>query len=90
MKETQVILNRLLDRFENSKHLSAPNTSARRVMLRIDKKELPEYNYESAPARDAYNAAARELEQQAIVRLEWAREQTVLSAIILNLTPFLP
>lgn len=48
MKETQVILNRLLDRFENSKHLSAPNTSARRVMLRIDKKELPEYNYESA------------------------------------------
>lgn len=56
MKETQVILNRLLDRFENSKHLSAPNTSARRVMLRIDKKELPEYNYESAPARDAYNA----------------------------------
>ena len=42
MKETQVILNRLLDRFENSKHLSAPNTSARRVMLRIDKKELPE------------------------------------------------
>ena len=27
MKETQVILNRLLDRFENSKHLSAPNTS---------------------------------------------------------------
>ena len=71
MKETQVILNRLLDRFENSKHLSAPNTSARRVMLRIDKKELPEYNYESASARDAYNAAARELEQQAIVRLEW-------------------
>lgn len=38
MKETQVILNRLLDRFENSKHLSAPNTSARRVMLRIVKK----------------------------------------------------
>lgn len=44
MKETQVILNRLLDRFENSKHLSAPNTSARRVMLRIDKKELPEFS----------------------------------------------
>ena len=44
MKETQVILNRLLDRFENSKHLSAPNTS-RRVMPRIDKKsKLPEYN----------------------------------------------
>ena len=31
MKEAQVILNRLLDKFENSKHLSEPNTSRRRV-----------------------------------------------------------
>ena len=38
MKEAQVILNRLLDKFENSKHLSEPNTSRRRVMLRIDKR----------------------------------------------------
>lgn len=37
MKEAQVILNRLLDKFENSKHLSEPNVSRRRVMLRIDK-----------------------------------------------------
>ena len=29
MKEAQVILNRLLDKFENSKHLSEPNTSRR-------------------------------------------------------------
>ena len=48
MKEAQVILNRLLDKFENSKHLSEPNTSRRRVMLRIDKRELPEYQYEDA------------------------------------------
>ena len=67
MKEAQVILNRLLDKFENSKHLSEPNVSRRRVMLRIDKRELPEYQYEDAVVRDAYNAAARELEQQALV-----------------------
>ena len=72
MKEAQVILNRLLDKFENSKHLSEPNTSRRRVMLRIDKRELPEYQYEDAAVRDAYNIAARELEQQALVRLECA------------------
>ena len=81
MKEAQVILNRLLDKFENSKHLSEPNTSRRRVMLRIDKRELPEYQYEDAVVRDAYNIAARELEQQALVRLEWARKQSVLSCI---------
>ena len=85
MKEAQVILNRLLDKFENSKHLSEPNTSRRRVMLRIDKRELPEYQYEDAVVRDAYNAAARELEQQALVRLEWARKQSVLSCIVLDL-----
>lgn len=85
MKEAQVILNRLLDKFENSKHLSEPNTSRRRVMLRIDKRELPEYQYEDAVVRDAYNIAARELEQQALVRLEWARKQSVLSCIVLNL-----
>ena len=82
MKEAQVILNRLLDKFENSKHLSEPNTSRRRVMLRIDKRELPEYQYEDAVVRDAYNIAARELEQQALVRLEWARKQSVLSCIV--------
>ena len=85
MKEAQVILNRLLDKFENSKHLSEPNVSRRRVMLRIDKRELPEYQYEDAVVRDAYNAAARELEQQALVRLEWARKQSVLSCIVLDL-----
>ena len=85
MKEAQVILNRLLDKFENSKHLLEPNTSRRRVMLRIDKKELPEYQYEDAAVRDAYNAAARELEQQALVWLEWARKQSVLSCIVLDL-----
>ena len=85
MKEAQVILNRLLDKFENSKHLSEPNVSRRRVMLRIDKRELPEYQYEDAVVRDAYNIAARELEQQALVRLEWARKQSVLSCIVLDL-----
>ena len=86
MKEAQVILNRLLDKFENSKHLSEPNTSRRRVMLRIDKMELPEYQYEDAVVRDAYNIAARELEQQALVRLEWARKQSVLSCIAVSYT----
>ena len=85
MNEIQVILNRLLDKYENSKHLLEPNASNRRVMLRINKKELPEYDYEDALVRDAYNTAALELERSSLIRLEWAREQSVLSAVILNL-----
>lgn len=40
MTEQSIILSRLLDKFENSKHLSDPGTSHRRVMLRVEKKEL--------------------------------------------------
>lgn len=89
MKEARVILNRLLDKYENSKHLFQPGISARRVMLRIDRKELPEYDYQDPSVRDAYNAAAVELERQSLVRLEWSRENLVLSIITLNLEPIM-
>lgn len=85
MTEQNIILNRLLDKFENSKHLSDPGTSHRRVMLRVDKKELPEYRYEDATTRDAYNEAARMLEAKQMVQLEWVKGRPLLSAVVLNL-----
>ncbi|MCL2046335.1 MAG: DUF2220 domain-containing protein [Oscillospiraceae bacterium] len=83
--ERGVILNRLLDKYENSKHLSSPNTSNRRVMLRIDKKELPEYNYESSESRDRYNKAARELESEGIIKVESLKDRPIMTALVLNL-----
>ena len=85
MTEQCIILSRLLDKFENSKHLSEPGTSRRRVMLRVDKKELPEYRYEDATIRDAYNETARMLEAKQMVQLEWVKGRPLLSAIVLNL-----
>lgn len=85
MTEQNIILSRLLDKFENSKHLSDPGTSHRRVMLRVDKKELPEYRYEDAATRDAYNEAARMLEAKQMVQLEWVKGCPLLSVVILNL-----
>lgn len=85
MTEQSIILNRLLDKFENSKHFSAPGTSIRRVMLRVEKKDLPEYRYEDAAVRDSYNDAARILEKQHLVQLEWVKERPLLSSIVLNL-----
>lgn len=85
MTEQSIILTRLLDKFENSKHLSDPGASRRRVMLRIDKKELPEYKYEDAAIRDAYNEAARMLEAKKMVQLEWVKGRPLLSAVALNL-----
>ena len=85
MTAQNVILNRLLDKFEHSKHLSEPGTSSRRVMLRVEKKELPEYRYEDAETRDAFNEAATALERQQLVQLEWIPGRPLLSAIVLNL-----
>lgn len=83
--ERGIILSRLLDKYEASKHLTQPGASSRRVMLRTGKKELPEYQYETAEIRDKYNAAAQGLEQEKLVQLEWVQGRPVLCAIVLNL-----
>ncbi|MPM71243.1 hypothetical protein SDC9_118206 [bioreactor metagenome] len=83
--ERNIILTRLLDKYEASKHLIQPGSSTRRVMLRIEKKELPEYRYETAVVRDAYNTAAQSLEREALVCLEWVKGRPVLDTISLHL-----
>lgn len=85
MTEQGIILNRLLDKYENSKHLSDPGTSLRRVMLRVEKKDFPEYIYEDAAIRDSYNEAAVELEKQHLVQVEWVKGRPLLSTIVLRL-----
>lgn len=83
--DQNVILSRLLDKYENSKHLSQPGVSARRVMLRTEKKEFPEYRYEDASVRDTCNRLAIELEQKGWVTLEWVKNRPVISVIALRL-----
>lgn len=82
-----IIINRLLEKYENSKHLSDPGVSNRRVMLRVgsSKKELPEYEYENASIRDSFNESARSLEQAELISAEWVKGRPVLSCIVLNL-----
>lgn len=79
------IISRLLSKYEKSKHLLEPGASTRRVMLKIEKKELPEYDYQDASVRDAYNIAAQELEANKLVTLEWMSNHKVISTIALNL-----
>ena len=87
MSERETILNALLDRYENSRHLLEPGASNRRVMLQPTKKkkDLPEYDVEYAPVRDAFNAAARELEAQNLVQIEWDSTRMVMITIALEL-----
>ena len=54
-------------------------------MLRVDKNELPEYNRNWADVRDRYNLAAKALEKDGLVALEWIYGQPVFAKVILNL-----
>lgn len=83
----RIIISRLLDKYENSKHLFDPGISNRRVMLRIGpgKKELPEYDYENASVRDAFNDAAQSLVKDELIVADWVAGRPVLSCISLNL-----
>lgn len=80
-----IILRRLLDKFERSKHLMQPGVSNKRVMLQILKKELPEYKYESAATRDECNDAAKSLEQLNLIEIEWVPGRPVINILVLNL-----
>lgn len=83
----EIIINRLLDKYESSKHLYEPGVSNRRVMLRTDprKKEFPEYEYENATIRDAFNEAAKELARQNLLAIQWLKGRPVLECITLNI-----
>lgn len=86
MNET-VILSRLLDKYERSKHLFQSCESGRGVMLKIGpgKKDFPEYDYENASVRDSWNTSAIHLEQEGLIQNEWVKNRPVLSCIRLNL-----
>lgn len=84
--ERRIILTRLLDKYEKSTHLLHPGKSKRRVMLRVENRDLPEYEYESAETRDRYNDAAKSLVSQGVISLEWFSGRPVFSSIILNLS----
>ena len=84
MKQS-LLLSHLLDKYEKSKHLTHPGTSTRRVMLRIEKHEFPEYAYEDAQIRDTWNDVVKDLEARGLISAQWVCGRPVLSGVVLNL-----
>ena len=86
MRKT-IIISHLLDKYENSKHLREPGVSNKRVMLRVEsaKKDFPEYDYQDASVRDAFNSSAISLEDSGLITIEWVKGRPVISCLILNL-----
>lgn len=84
MLKTTILLQ-LIESYERSKHLRDPGTSNRRVMLRVAKKELKGYEFESAQVRDMYNQAAVSLAEQGLITIVWSVQDKLISELILRL-----
>lgn len=87
MNEVKLILNKLLDKYEQSSHFSNMGQSNRRVLLKCGDKNFSEYNYQHVDIRDSFNAAIDMLVKNQIVFVEWlpGRKQLVAKEIWLNL-----
>lgn len=87
MNEAKLILNRLLDKYEQSAHFSTPGRSNRRVLIKTDRNGLPEYDYQKVEIRDAFNAAIRDLSSKKVIFAAWlsGRKELLAKEIWLNL-----
>lgn len=83
--EEKIVINRLLDKYEKSQHLLKPQLSNRRVMLRVEKNELPEYDYENAEVKNKFNSAAENLKKYGFVSIEWIKGINRIDKLILNI-----
>lgn len=83
--EDKIIINRLIAKYEKSQHLLNTQSSNRRVMLRVEKNELPEYNYENAEVKDKYNLAAERLERLKLISIIWVKGIKRIDKLVLNL-----
>lgn len=87
MNEERLILNKLLDKYEQSIHFSQPGQSTRRVMLKPERNDIPEYEFQNAGIRDQFNNALNELKESHLIQITWlkGRGNMVAKEIWLNL-----
>ncbi len=79
------ILRDLLDKYEKSKHLKAPHSSSRRVLLSKEKGELKGYDWENLSSLALFRQEVQFLEEKTLVFVEWEVKDKVISLVGLNL-----
>lgn len=73
MDYKRLILNRLLDKFERSKLFLGEGTLNRRVLLKFNKREFPEYDVEVSEIRELVNSIVKELSEKNILDFTWLK-----------------
>jgi hypothetical protein len=86
MSHKQLLLNKLLDKFEKSRAYLDESSARRRVMIQLST-EFTEYDIEKSETRSLVNSIVHDLGEQGIVDYEWLKheEGNILSRVWLRL-----
>lgn len=87
MEYKKLVLDRLLDRYEKSKFFNNEN-SRRRIMLKMTRGDMPEYDIEKPLVRETFNSVIKDLADNGLVGFEWARyeEGNIIEKVWLNVS----
>jgi len=87
MEYRKLVLDRLLDRYEKSKSFNNEN-SRRRIMLKMTRGDMPEYDIEKPLVRETFNSVIKDLADNGLVGFEWARyeEGNIIEKVWLNVS----
>lgn len=84
----KLILNQLLDSYENSSLFTGENKVKVSISFPFQKKRIPEYFNESSTGYEDIHACVRDMEQKNYIRIVWKRgkENHIIEKVLLNET----
>jgi hypothetical protein len=87
MDHKRYILNKLLDKYEDSSHYYNETGTKRRVLLNFTRKEYPEYDIEDVENKRLIHFVLKVLEDKELIDLEWYPLEigNIIKRISLNL-----
>lgn len=87
MDYKKYILNELLTKYENSKHYLEEAAVNRRVLLKFNRSEFPQYDIEKWNLKDTINSAVKELKAQGVIDFKWKKyeEGNIIESVWLEI-----
>jgi len=75
MNYKNLILTRLLDKYEKSKFYLDKNKLNRRILLKLNSSEFPEYDIENTEVKEHINSVIDELYRNGFIEYEWLKHE---------------
>lgn len=87
MNYKKLILERLIDKYEKSRAFRGSD-SPRRILIKMNRDEFPEYDIENTYVRETWNSTISELSEQGLVDFNWLKFErgNIIEKVWLNLS----